>query len=123
MFKDTDDEQFRPTTFKSEFNRKSLFPRVSLVQDIFAVITIDRTKPGPKRYYKFSFVVKDGGSVTEPHVPSPAVFEKSGIFHDFLITKMINAERATLSGPSFRGNLMNVKAQQMSLIIDEFIKK
>jgi len=111
VFKDSDSVPFYPNCIKSEFNH------------IFAVITPDKTKESPKRHYRISFAIKIGGKTVEPALPLPAVFEKNEIFRHFLLTKLINCERATLQGPSFKGKIVTAKAQQMQLLLNEFKKK
>jgi len=111
VFKDTDNEPFSPNCVKSEFNH------------IFAIISPDRTKQGPKRFYRFAFGVKQGGKIVEPALPSPCVFEKNEKFRAFLLAKLINCERATMQGPTFKGKMVHAKGQQMQLLVNEFKNK
>jgi len=53
-------------------------------------------------------------------LPDPPVFEKCEIFHYFLITKLINCERATLQGPSFKSKMIHARQQQIQMVVNEY---
>jgi len=95
LFKESQ-SPFNPTLLRSEFNH------------IFVVISA--SKSGGKTYYKMEIACKEGMPPFGPALPHPSIFEKGPQFREFLLTKLINGERAALHGcPSFRNKYVSVR--------------
>jgi len=107
VYKDAD-EPFAPDTIKSEFNH------------VFAVISKVNAPSNSPTKYKLSFAYKGGVGIAQPLLPSPSIFEKSDIFRDFLLTKVINSERCAMYAPSFITKISKTKELQMQSLIDNF---
>lgn len=58
---------------------------------------------GASKRYRVSVVCKDKVRPSPPGLPSPAIFSHDNSFCQFLLTKVINSERAAFSAPSFSG--------------------
>eukprot|EP01091_Cochliopodium_minus_P020200 TRINITY_DN8747_c0_g1_i1.p1 TRINITY_DN8747_c0_g1~~TRINITY_DN8747_c0_g1_i1.p1 ORF type:complete len:484 (-),score=118.23 TRINITY_DN8747_c0_g1_i1:28-1479(-) len=57
----------------------------------------------PKKvYYKVAIMTKPGISAFPPFLTYPAVYEKDNNFREFLLTKIINAERVSMNATDFR---------------------
>jgi len=84
-------------------------------------------KDGVRRY-RFGLIVKDEGIIAEPAIPSPAIFPKNANFNEFLLTKLINCERATMEGKRFQRMMHKAKKkkkkkEQMQYLIDQYKKQ
>jgi len=102
---------FQPEMLKSEFN------------NICVVITpIGREITGSdKTHYKLNIVCKEGVPPFGPSITYPAVFEKNDEFREFLLTKLINGERAALHGsPAFRNKLVSARRTNLEQIEKSF---
>jgi len=80
-----------PSVFRSNFNH------------IFCIVRLDKSL-GRTRY-EVAFVTKKGVPSFGPQLPLPAVFEKGSEFREFLLMKLINAERAAMHAPQFNNRL------------------
>eukprot|EP01118_Nematostelium_gracile_P017909 TRINITY_DN779_c0_g1_i12.p1 TRINITY_DN779_c0_g1~~TRINITY_DN779_c0_g1_i12.p1 ORF type:complete len:994 (+),score=254.51 TRINITY_DN779_c0_g1_i12:1213-4194(+) len=87
---------FDPTCIKSQFNH------------VFIVIQVDKrtSKYSNSTHYRVAISCKPGVVPFGPYLPNPAVFEKNDQFREFILTKLINAERAAMKAPDFKGKLV-----------------
>eukprot|EP01132_Coremiostelium_polycephalum_P004121 gene4121-5157_t len=107
IFYDCDsDEEFipwDPSMVKSNFNH------------IFAIIRPE----GPN--YHLEFVVKNSIAKFGPKLPNPSIFPKGESFKQFLMTKLVNAQRAALqSAPSFTIKLKRTFKAQLENIYQKY---
>eukprot|EP01105_Mastigella_eilhardi_P011255 TRINITY_DN2604_c0_g1_i3.p1 TRINITY_DN2604_c0_g1~~TRINITY_DN2604_c0_g1_i3.p1 ORF type:complete len:450 (+),score=105.40 TRINITY_DN2604_c0_g1_i3:968-2317(+) len=109
----TPDDVFSPSVLTSHFNH--CFFVVSPV----ATPPSDTASPASKaQMYTLSVVTKQAVSPFHPFLPKPpVVFWKTPQFHEFLLLKMINAERtAIVDSPEFRG-LMTARSRTLTDVI------
>jgi len=97
IFKE-DAQPFSPDVMMSHFNH------------VYIVIQkLSGRKKDPTRY-KISVSSKESVVPFKPLLPHPPIFEKGPVFRDFLLRKLINAERAAHYAPDFlERNLRNRK--------------
>eukprot|EP00727_Mastigamoeba_balamuthi_P012878 m51a1_g8212 hypothetical protein (997) ;mRNA; r:65730-71382 len=92
------------TTFVSHFNH------------VFLVVTPDRTQGFLQ--YRLAVVCKAAVRPFSPFLSENARFYKDSVFRTFLLKKLINAERAAVEAPSFRGSLMNSRKTFLTNVIE-----
>ncbi|PRP73051.1 RapGAP/RanGAP domain-containing protein, partial [Planoprotostelium fungivorum] len=80
---------FNPLVMKSHFNH------------VFIVV-----QRGSDRKYHVEVANKPGVRTYGPYVPFPARFEGGSKFREWLLSKMINAERACMQAPEFKGKMI-----------------
>lgn len=89
-----------PSTVNSNFNH------------IFAVV-----RPADENNYHVEIVIKHGIAKFGPVLPTHSIFPKNSTFKEFLITKLVNAQRAALnSAPSFATKLKRTFKDQLESI-------
>eukprot|EP01114_Cavostelium_apophysatum_P018177 TRINITY_DN5569_c0_g1_i1.p1 TRINITY_DN5569_c0_g1~~TRINITY_DN5569_c0_g1_i1.p1 ORF type:complete len:397 (+),score=50.28 TRINITY_DN5569_c0_g1_i1:225-1415(+) len=106
IFMDSTSTPFSPSTITSHYNH------------VYAVVQLV-SKKKKKRKYRVSFASKKGVIPHGPLIPKDGIFEGGPKFKEFLLTKLINAERAAYSAPSFgvtrtRANLLRDILQSYS---------
>jgi len=90
VFQDGPTGSFKPSTITSKFNH------------VYAVIQPRVTGKGPMTKYNFAIASKHGVRIHGPVLPPPpVVFPQGEEFCQFLMTKLINAERAAYFAPGF----------------------
>uniref|UniRef100_A0A6B2L8L9 Rap-GAP domain-containing protein n=1 Tax=Arcella intermedia TaxID=1963864 RepID=A0A6B2L8L9_9EUKA len=90
VFQDGPNGGFRPSTISSKFNH------------VYAVVQPRALGKGAVTKYNFSIVSKSGVRIHGPVLPPPpVVFPQGEEFRQFLLTKLINAERAAYFAPGF----------------------
>jgi len=90
--------------------------------NIFLIIQKDQ-RYTDKTYYKFAIANKTGVLPYGPYLNSPPVYEKTNEFRDFLLTKLINAERAAMISPDFKGKMIRTNKQLLDDMTTNFIEK
>jgi RAP1 GTPase activating protein 1 len=101
-----------PATFESQYNH------------VFALV-----QPQPETnptHYKLYMVYKEGVSPLidiRPPLPPDFLLEKGPAFREFLLTKLINAERCALSAPRFAKPAQRVRTTLFSELQDQFPKQ
>jgi peroxiredoxin len=81
-------QKFDPTCIKSHFNH--------------VFIVIEPFTEGDKVKYRVAIANKQDVPPYSPFLPDPPVFEHTATFSDFLLSKLINAERASMYAPPFK---------------------
>lgn len=78
---------------------------------VFFVVSPDKemTKKTGTTHYRLAVACHAGTTPFGPRVPAPAVFPKGPELRSFLLTKLINSERAALTAPAFQARLQKVK--------------
>jgi len=103
IFQDGPNESFSPTSFTSKFNH--------------VYIIVQPEEPGSNRY-KIAITSKDGVKCHGPSLPPfPCVLQKGEQFREYLLTKLINAERAGYYAPGF------AQSRTRRLWLKEFLDK
>jgi len=78
-------------------------------------VSRDKNKSTPENtFYEVSFISKPAVSPFGPYIPFPPVFRKGPEFRKFLLTKLINGERAAMHTPLFHNRIRTRK----ELLID-----
>jgi len=95
-----------PCIFKSQFNH------------VFAVV--QHLQQHNETAYRIAFASKPGVHPFGPFLPQPAIFRKCNAFRDFLLTKLINSERAAMHAPDFKG-LIRTRREYLSYISEKFL--
>jgi hypothetical protein len=102
-------QKFDPTVIKSQFNQ------------LFFVVQKEQRYDGV--YYRLQIVNKAGIPPYPPYLPDPPVFVKGDEFRNFLLTKLINGERATIKeSPNFKHKLMATRKSLLGEIVKTFSK-
>jgi len=105
------DQPFDPLCLTTHFNH------------VFCVISVDK-RAGPKTHYKVAIANKIGVPPYGPFFKAPPVYEKNDEFRDFLLTKLINSERVSLSyAPEFKTKMIRTNKQILSDMAKEYILK
>jgi len=90
--------------------------------NIFLVVQRDQ-RYKDKTYYKLAIANKTGVLPYGPYLHSPPVYEKTPQFRDFLLTKLINSERAAMVSPDFKGKMIRTNKQLLEDITGSFIER
>jgi len=99
---------FSPSCITSEYNH------------VYAVI--QPMKENGTTKYRIGFAYKTGTPSSGPLLAEPAVFEKSEKLKDWLLTKLINAERAAFNAPSFASKIKRTRRILLEEIVKKYVK-
>lgn len=102
------DDKFNPLIFTSHF-----------IHCIFVVTPEVVESDKESTYYRLSVANKPGVPTYPPFLPENPVFKKGKEFQEFLIAKMINAERAAYASPEF-ASLYTSRRERLDLLCKEF---
>lgn len=87
---------------------------------IFAVVQRTTTKDG-KPGFMVAFVTREGVPPFGPPLPKPAVFPEEGTyFRDFLLTKLLNGERASLHSPHLVSKMYRSRQMFLEHIVQTY---
>lgn len=81
--------------------------------NIFLVIQKDKSFTH-KTHYKLAIANKTGVPPYGPYLKYPPVYEKNDYFRDFLLSKLINSERAAMQSPDFKGKMIRTNKQLLA---------
>jgi ankyrin repeat protein len=73
--------------------------------------------------YRVALAVREGVPQFGPALPDPPIFKKDETFKDFLLSKMVNAERAALTAPFIRGKRRFTRLKTLQLILEEHYRE
>eukprot|EP01091_Cochliopodium_minus_P015967 TRINITY_DN5830_c0_g1_i1.p1 TRINITY_DN5830_c0_g1~~TRINITY_DN5830_c0_g1_i1.p1 ORF type:complete len:1144 (-),score=329.28 TRINITY_DN5830_c0_g1_i1:370-3801(-) len=110
VFCESKDVKFSPKIFTSQFNH------------VFIVVSIDRIEEG-EVYYRVAVVTKNGVKETSPKLPHTPVFKEGPKFTKFLLTKLINSERASMYAPDFYRKLVRTRKTLLGEIAKQLNEK
>ena len=79
----------------------SFDPSQLVTQMCHVFIVVERVEGEEELQYRVAVVCKSGVDPFPPFVPIPAIFTANASFHEWLITKIINAERAAFQAKTF----------------------
>ncbi|XP_058792517.1 uncharacterized protein LOC131664988 isoform X2 [Phymastichus coffea] len=105
VFLEADNTSFSPACIKSHFLHTFIVVRVS-----------PRIKRKITRY-EVSVVTKDEVGAYKPYLWEQSVFEKGPMFREWIITKIVNGERASYSAPKFARMQERTRSQMLEDIV------
>lgn len=71
--------------------------------------------------YKVAVTHKNGVPDFGPPLPSPSIFSKDEVFRDFLLSKIVNAERATLNGLLFKQKRRYARRTLLEIMVKKYM--
>jgi hypothetical protein len=98
-----------PNIFVSNFNH------------VFALVVPE--KRGDKMFYQLHMTYKVGVAESKPPMPEDNMWEHGPEFREFLLTKLINAERCAMSATQFRRPQEKVRAELFQSLQQKFPKR
>ncbi|XP_026482262.1 uncharacterized protein LOC113389444 [Ctenocephalides felis] len=105
VFLEADNTSFSPACIKSHFLHTFILVRVSA-----------RIKRRPTRY-EVSVVTRDEVGAYKPYLWEQSVFNKGPMFREWLLTKIVNGERASYSAPKFARMQERTRSQMLEDIV------
>ncbi|XP_031831114.1 rap GTPase activating protein radish isoform X2 [Nomia melanderi] len=105
VFLEADNTQFNPACIKSHFLHTFILVRVS-----------PRIKRKVTRY-EVSVVTRDEVGAYKPYLWEQNVFEKGPMFREWILTKIVNGERASYSAPKFARMQERTRSQLLEDIV------
>ncbi|XP_039293776.1 uncharacterized protein LOC111044358 [Nilaparvata lugens] len=105
VFLEADNTPFSPACIKSHFLHTFILVRTS-----------PRIKRKPTRY-EVSVVTRDEVGAYKPYLWEQSVFDKGAMFREWLLTKIVNGERASYSAPKFARMQERTRSQMLEDIV------
>ncbi|KAK4887033.1 hypothetical protein RN001_003304 [Aquatica leii] len=105
VFLEADNTSFSPACIKSHFLHTFILIRTS-----------PRIKRKPTRY-EVSVVTRDEVGAYKPYLWEQSVFDKGPMFREWLLTKIVNGERASYSAPKFARMQERTRSQMLEDIV------
>nr|XP_023020456.1 uncharacterized protein LOC111509018 [Leptinotarsa decemlineata] len=105
VFLEADNTSFSPACIKSHFLHTFILVRTS-----------PRIKRKPTRY-EVSVVTRDEVGAYKPYLWEQSVFDKGSMFREWLLTKIVNGERASYSAPKFARMQERTRSQILEDIV------
>lgn len=87
---------------------------------VFGVVQPCKTEDGEDGY-KLAVCSRKGVPQFGPPIPNPPTFKHNEYFRDFLLTKLMNGERAALHSPFIATKMKKSRQMQLEYIIKEFL--
>jgi len=108
IFQDQNSTPYSPDTIHSFYNQVYFVVRKELI--------------GNKTHYKLGVASKGGVPAYSPSLSEIGIYEKCSGFREFLLTKLINAERASYRAPVFQDKISQARKVLLKSVIDDFLK-
>ncbi|XP_030767315.1 uncharacterized protein LOC115891057 isoform X1 [Sitophilus oryzae] len=105
VFLEADNTSFSPACIKSHFLHTFILVRTSL-----------KIKRRPTRY-EVSVVTRDEVGAYKPYLWEQSLFDKGPMFREWLLTKIVNGERASYSAPKFARMQERTRSQMLEDIV------
>ncbi|KAG5897568.1 hypothetical protein JTB14_007280 [Gonioctena quinquepunctata] len=105
VFLEADNTSFSPACIKSHFLHTFILVRTS-----------PRIKRKPT-HYEVSVVTRDEVGAYKPYLWEQSVFDKGPMFREWLLTKIVNGERASYSAPKFARMQERTRSQMLEDIV------
>uniref|UniRef100_A0A0C9R792 RAP1GAP_0 protein n=1 Tax=Fopius arisanus TaxID=64838 RepID=A0A0C9R792_9HYME len=105
VFLEADNTSFSPACIKSHFLHTFILVRVS-----------PRIKRKVTRY-EVSVVTRDEVGAYKPYLWEQSIFEKGPMFREWMLTKIVNGERASYSAPKFARMQERTRSQMLEDIV------
>ncbi|XP_037916826.1 uncharacterized protein LOC119655154 isoform X4 [Hermetia illucens] len=106
VFLEADNTPFSPACIKSHFLHTFILVRISKA----------RIQRKPTRY-EVSVVTRDEVGAYKPYLWEQSVFEKGPMFREWLLTKIVNGERASYSAPKFARMQERTRSQMLEDLV------
>jgi len=104
------DVPFRPDCIRSEFNH------------VFVVVQKTGTDSDGNTLYRLEMTCKDSVPLPwSPFLPDPPIFRKDDSFREWLLTKLINAERACMHTPGFVNKFQRTRKMLFTDLLERFV--
>lgn len=123
VFLEADNTSFSPACIKSHFlhtfilgESGSKILKRTLTSFSVPVRTSPRIKRKPTRY-EVSVVTRDEVGAYKPYLWEQSVFDKGPMFREWLLTKIVNGERASYSAPKFARMQERTRSQMLEDIV------
>ena len=116
-------EPFNPSWIASQFNSMRIFSEFSLTSliDVFVVISPEGKDFNGITQYRIAIAHKGGFPPYNPYLNHPAIYSKTPEFRNFLLTKLINSERAALHSPDFSKKLSRTRMELLRDLATKFL--
>lgn len=89
---------------------------IKIRSNLLSVRTSPRIKRKPTRY-EVSVVTRDEVGAYKPYLWEQSVFDKGPMFREWLLTKIVNGERASYSAPKFARMQERTRSQMLEDIV------
>ncbi|XP_031635278.1 uncharacterized protein LOC116348425 isoform X2 [Contarinia nasturtii] len=124
VFLEADQTPFSPACIKSHFLHTFILVRplashssqIKMTFDMQQVRVSARIKRKPTRY-EVSVVTRDEVGAYKPYLWEQSVFEKGPMFREWILTKIVNGERASYSAPKFARMQERTRSQMLEDIV------
>eukprot|EP00026_Physarum_polycephalum_P000585 Phypoly_transcript_00586.p1 GENE.Phypoly_transcript_00586~~Phypoly_transcript_00586.p1 ORF type:complete len:908 (+),score=170.10 Phypoly_transcript_00586:1521-4244(+) len=103
--------QINPAVFKSHFNH------------VFMIVQKDHAKSDVLSHYRVTFVCKDEVPIFGPMYPHSYSFPNTSKFREFIITKLVNAERGAMHTPVFFSKTKRTRQELLLGFINAYAAK
>lgn len=111
VFQEDPQTSYSPVTISSMFNH------------VFVIVNpMPPTASDRARRYRITIAAKEGVRPWKPLMPTPNIFEKSSALREFLLTKLINAERAAYHAPAFSEKIARTRRTLLANLIKDYSK-
>jgi RAP1 GTPase activating protein 1 len=112
VFLEASDTKFSPSCIKSHF----LHTFIVVKYDPAAAAPEPGGRPLPGRY-EVSVVTRDEVGAYKPYLWEQSQFVKGPLFREWLLTKVVNAERASYSAPNFARMQERTRSQMLEDLV------
>jgi hypothetical protein len=102
-------QKFDPSALKSQFTH--------------VYIVVEPFKKNDTLYYRLAVANKKAVPPYGPFLPDPPLFQPDKDFRDFLLTKLINSERATLYAPAFKEKMERTRGDFFQEVVKKYFTK
>jgi len=100
-----------PAAFQSHFNH------------VFMVVQKDHAKSEMMTHYRVTFVGREEVPVFGPMYPHSYCFPKNAKFREFVLTKLVNAERGAMRSPVFFSKTKRTRHELLKGFISTYVNK
>lgn len=111
VFQDGTDEKYIPDTITTHF------------QHILLVVQKDSGCSEGATRYRLQVARKENVNEFGPDLPSPSTFENDEHFRDFLLSKIVNGEKASMECPTFQTKLQRTRSGLLAYYNQSYPKK
>jgi len=88
---------------------------------VFCVVQVDDSQP--TLHYRIAFANRQGVRPYQPFLPPQSVVPgENPNFREFMLSKLINAERAALEVPEFRNKMVRTRKTVLDDLVQKFVK-
>ncbi|CAG9823058.1 unnamed protein product [Phaedon cochleariae] len=122
LYEDDEDSSSpkKKTVIEEQWEKNQGFELTSVEQETYEKYFYVRTSPRIKRKptrYEVSVVSRDEVGAYKPYLWEQSVFDKEPMFREWLLTKIVNGERASYSAPKFARMQDRTRSQMLEDIV------